>query len=438
MDSGHAQTLEEVADVRVRPLGDVAKAVVVQITTLLLLAAATSKIAVYWQQHDFHLYWTTCENLRRGMWPYIAFPFEYPPLAAVIFTIPRWLGIFWLHDEGSYVAAYTLQAAVLAAMATPVIAALARKSGIDLPPLLRRYTLILLIMFPMVLSRYDVVPALATALAIFCLLDDRPWSAGSLLGFAIAAKLYPLVLIGLFVGHGVARRRFRDSAKIIAAATFIAVLPLIPYLLRGSTDFLSFLRYHEQRGLQLESVPAGLILLAAKLHLTKVTIAYDFGAYHIHSPASANVLPGLPWIMAGAWLLMTLLGYHRLRRDVMRTGHVTPNTVIETCVALLLIFMATNKVFSPQYLVWILPLAPLLPGQSFRIVLIAIVLTSIQYPLLYHRLRVDDLDGVILLNLRNATVLAAIIAMAIGCRANATAIGGRSQLYLTRRTGSPI
>ena len=62
--------------------------------------------------------------------------------------------------------------------------------------------------------------------------------------------------------------------------------------------------------------------------------------------------------------------------------------VVQVCIALLFIFIATGKVFSPQYLIWIIPLLAY-SGAFDRIWLVAwgsiSLLTTIIYPYLYTR-----------------------------------------------------
>jgi len=64
---------------------------------------------------------------------------------------------------------------------------------------------------PVLLSRFDLWPAALTVAALAALVYERPRLALGLLGLAVAAKLYPLVLVPLALAY-VARRDGRREA----------------------------------------------------------------------------------------------------------------------------------------------------------------------------------------------------------------------------------
>ena len=68
-----------------------------------------------------------------------------------------------------------------------------------------------------------------------------------------------------------------------------------------------------------------------------------------------------------------------------------------------------NKVLSPQYLVWLLPFAALLPGPQALLLVAASVLTTIEYPILFDALRSIDPFPVLVVNVRNAMLLALFV-----------------------------
>ena len=76
--------------------------------------------------------------------------------------------------------------------------------------------------------------------------------------------------------------------------------------------------------------------------------------------------------------------------------------IVQTCIALLLIFIATGKVFSPQYLIWVIPL--LAYSGAFDVLWLVVwggisLLTTIIYPYFYTRIidsaRIPYLPGFI-------------------------------------------
>jgi hypothetical protein len=79
--------------------------------------------------------------------------------------------------------------------------------------------------------------------------------------------------------------------------------------------------------------------------------------------------------------------------------------------AALLAFLATNKVFSTQYVIWLLPFVPLLDRWRGGLTVIIFVLTVYLYPFHYPDLMRMQAAEVALLNLRNLLVLALLISL---------------------------
>src|SRR5207237_8892682 len=78
-----------------------------------------------------------------------------------------------------------------------------------------------------------------------------------------------------------------------------------------------------------------------------------------------------------------------------RLGQAHPESVVSYSLLFLMIFIATNKVFSPQYLLWLAPFVALLPfagrtRQWFMWTFLAIcLLSTILFPSLYFLALID-------------------------------------------------
>ena len=72
----------------------------------------------------------------------------------------------------------------------------------------------------------------------------------------------------------------------------------------------------------------------------------------------------------------------------------------------LLAFIVTNKVFSAQYIIWLLPFAPLLRPRQAGLAAAVFVLTLIIFPFDYADLLAMRVVPVLLLNLRNVLAVA--------------------------------
>src|SRR5207249_2134955 len=110
-------------------------------------------------------------------------------------------------------------------------------------------------------------------------------------------------------------------------------------------------------------------------------------------------------MLFGAVLASCLARFH----EEQVAGRVTSESLVAYSVAALLAFIATNKVFSPQYLIWLLPFAPLLRLRQASALLAICALTIVLFPFDYDHLLSMELLPVLLLNLRNLLVVALLV-----------------------------
>jgi hypothetical protein len=202
----------------------------------------------------------------------------------------------------------------------------------------------------------------------------------------------------------------RGSALRLALASAVApALALLPFLSLDPAAWLPSLGYYGVRGLQIETLPGGLLLLLNLLRVTPVGVTSAFDAYQLVSPLADGVArwqPLLLIVLYGAALASCWL---RFGRDRRAAGVVRPESLAAGAALALLAFIVANKVFSAQHLVWLLPFAPLLPLRQAALLLAAWALTNVLFPWNYEDLTDGRQFAVLLLNLRNLAVLALIL-----------------------------
>jgi hypothetical protein len=276
--------------------------------------------------------------------------------------------------------------------------AIARRWGSSLGPWL--WVAAVPLLGPISYNRLDLVPAVATILAVERL-SARSWfGGGGWLGYGALAKIYPVLFLPIAL---MASRR----KEIVTGAVVVGVLFAIPYL--GFLDDVleSVFGYHTERGIQLESLWAFLLLLASKFGHA-IGVNYSFGALHVDSTLAsamkvASQLISLAVVGGGVWLAYRLRSRGR-DASAPETAGIMFMVLAGT--------MAFGTVFSPQFILWLAALAAVVMCQKGTwltvpavSVLPAALLTQLIYPFFYVRLIVADSAALVLLAGRNILIV---------------------------------
>lgn len=190
------------------------------------------------------------------------------------------------------------------------------------------------------LVNWDMLAVATMAGALWAWARDRPVLAGALVGLGTATKLYPLFLLGAFLVVAVRRRTVPTFLAAAGAAAGAWLLVNLPAMLYGFHGWTAFWVLNSSRGPDLGS----LWLVAAH-------------AGHPASPHAINVVSWLFFVAVCVGVLV--LGLQ---------APVEPR-VAQLALLVLLGFLLVNKVYSPQYVLWLLPLA-VLARPSWRDLLI--------------------------------------------------------------------
>ena len=273
--------------------------------------------------------------------------------------------------------------------------------------------------------RYDAAISLLLCAAAWAAAEDRPAVSGIALGLAIASKLTPIFAAPVLLAYFIFSRRQRSARRFFIATAATALLVCAPALIFAGTGLLEMLRYHALRPLQTESTAAALLGLARAFNPAIATTHYAFGSLNLEGPA-VGALSRIFTALSGLAVLAVLwLAALRLRRATALdpvaplpaaqeaaggAPREEPTAVlVEGMVAVLLAFMGLGKVFSPQYLVWLLPLglvAALFRSRRAALAMLALfALTQVLYPYSYGALRRLETWSYALLLARNALLI---------------------------------
>jgi hypothetical protein len=292
-------------------------------------------------------------GLADGSGPWGAEPLEYPVLLVVqVWATAR--AVHLLPGDAS-VQGFLAVSAVVAVVQALGILLLLRRAGLPVSrlawwagaPALGLYAL----------YNWDLLPLLLLVAAVAAHREDRHALAGVLAGLGAAAKLFPALLVPVVVLALLRRRRPRDAAvhALAAAAAWTAVN--LPAALAAPQAWGRFFALNRERGAHVDSLWS---LLSA---LTGVPVPAE----------QLNVLG--PVLLAVGALAVAAFGVRRL----------PPEHTWRLVLPLLVVFLLTNKVYSPQFSLWLVPLMLLCGTRTpplLAAVLADVLVFSVELPVL--------------------------------------------------------
>ena len=353
-------------------------------------------------------------SLPARAWPYRDVTVEYPPLAFLAFVPPALLSTDYAHYRFSF-AGWML---VLHLFNLWLAFRLLGPSTEQKQRLWLGWASLLfcLLLGRVVATRMDHLVVTFTLLCVWAgtralslpgARERLRWAAlGGVFGaLGVMVKLVPgFGFLAVLVAYlrSDARDRLRLAAVGCSAAGLVLLAVNLPVIAFAGERYLESFRYHTLRGVQIESVYAGLLMLARMFGLP-ARVEESFGSANLETsltPAIKLLSPLLflavcVWICARRWRPET-------------------RPMLLCASALLLGYMLTSRVFSPQYLIWIG--APLLAASAHdpprglwrsaaKLLLVATLLSQLIYPQGYPVLKAFHPLAVLLLDLRNLCLL---------------------------------
>ncbi|HEX7937726.1 MAG TPA: glycosyltransferase 87 family protein [Gemmatimonadaceae bacterium] len=375
---------------------------------------------------DLSHYLDSAHHVMAGQVPYRDFAFEYPPLALLPITLP---GLFCrtmtIQQYGWFLVLFNAAWSCGIALCVWFMARrwMSEPRALAAVGMYLGLTVLGAAVFPF---RFDLFPTLLTALALLLAMQERPALSGVALGLGIATKLYPVVLAPVLAARWMAAGDRRATARFALATAGVALAAMAPFLIAAPHDFFSFLRYHQQRGLQIESVAAGRLMLRHAAGNLRLGVVENFGAIHLQSPAASAVLPFLLPAFALCLGGLTLLSYRCFRSEVAEAGRSSDATLAGCAAMSLLIFLFANKVLSPQYLAWLLPFVSLVRWPAYAATVAATVLTVALFPFNYGSLVGLETAAIAALNARNLLLALAMLWLVLTRRSPWTPANART------------
>jgi len=359
---------------------------------------------------DTPLYQRYGNAIADGKVPYRDFDVEYPPGALPVFALPGLAEPG--HDQqvspGFRRAFETLMwicgAAALVAMAL-VLRGL-RRGAASVWGALTFAALAPLALGSVILSRFDLWPAAIVVLALAALVSGRLRTGHALLGLGVVVKLYPGVLIPLAVAFAWKRTGRREALACLGLAVGVAALVVLPFAVVAPHGVWHSLTVQLTRPLQVESLGSAVLLALHHAFGLGVTAETSHGSQNLTGSTADATAVAATVVQAGA-LVWFWTAFAR--------GPGAAEALVRSSAGALCAFVAFGKVLSPQFLIWLIPVVPLVRGRrglwASALLAAALVLTQVWFPFRYFRLALHFEPGLSWLLLARDLVLVALTAL---------------------------
>jgi Glycosyltransferase family 87 len=272
------------------------------------------------------------EGLASGQVPYREHHVEYPVLIGGAMQAAAWL----VRNVDATIRGrefYDVTVVLLAACAVAAVLATASAAGPE-----RRWQALLVALSPALILNafvnWDLIAMALTALGIAAWAARRTTWAGVLLGLGVATKFYPLVVLGALLLLCLRAGRLKDFAKTFTAAALAWLAVNLPVMITALPGWATFYVFSKDRGADWGSV----------WYMFEYFGLPKLGDYQL---SVLNKMSAAALIVAFAAIVLLALAAPR-RPRLPQVGFL-----------LLAAFLMTNKVWSPQYVVWLVPLAVL-------------------------------------------------------------------------------
>jgi hypothetical protein len=272
------------------------------------------------------------ERLADGKVPYIGHKVEYPVLIGGAMQAAAWL----VRNVSVAIRGrefFDVTVALLAVCAVAGVLATARAAGPG-----QRWQALLVALSPALILNafvnWDLIAFALTALGIAAWAARRGVWAGVLLGLGVAAKFYPLVVFGPLLLVCLRAGRLREFGKTLAAAAAAWLAVNLPVMIIAPSGWAYFYVFSKDRGADWGSI----------WYLFEHFSVPVLGNFQL---SALNEMSAAFFALACAAIVVLALAAPRRPR------------LPQLCFLVLAGFLITNKVWSPQYVIWLVPLAVL-------------------------------------------------------------------------------
>lgn len=276
--------------------------------------------------------------------------FEYPALMSFIASALATLVPRSLDSSSQLLAYFDLNTLFVAVLWAVVVIAVAKSAG------RRIWDAAIVAASPAIMMaltiNWDMWAVAFLALGLLALGREHPWLAGALIGLGAATKFYPMLVLGALLVLAIRTGIYKPFLKVTAGAVGAWLVVNLPFALMNFKGWSSFYTFSAERGSGNSSVWQ----------------AWDFSI--------GKLWPGLSTTPS----VITVVGFGLFAAaclGILALGLMAPQPPRVASLVFLVVaaFVITGKVYSPQFVIWLVPLAalayprwrPLLIWQAFEV-----------------------------------------------------------------------
>ena len=258
--------------------------------------------------------------------------FEYPVLIALIAGVTAWL-VPGGDANARSLAYFDINAVLLAAVFMALVLVIARMPG------RRPWDAAMVALAPgIVLAgtiNWDLWAACLLAVGMYLFARGRLVAAGILIGLATAVKLYPVLVLGPILLLALRTGRWRPLLVTGGAAAAAWLVVNVPFVAVNPSGWAYFFQYSAERGAGYSSAWFAYNLVAGRVGWAGL------------SADGVSILSVGLFVLACAGIAAVALMAPRRPR------------LAQLAFLVVAAFILTGKVYSPQYVVWLIPLLAL-------------------------------------------------------------------------------
>ncbi len=195
-------------------------------------------------------------------------------------------------------------------------------------------------------TNWDLLAAAFTGFAMLAWARGRPVWCGVFIGLGISTKLYPVALLGVLLLLCLRSRKMREWSHVLYSAAAVWFVLNVPILLAWRHSWMEFWHLNQTRPADWDSLWFQLDKVLPK-HVQSDGVARSVLASATGASHQLNELVALSLLIGLS--LIALLVVRAKRRP----------RIPQVLFLVLTVFLLTNKVFSPQYALWYLPIVVL-------------------------------------------------------------------------------